>query len=291
MNAETITWEQLLDPAADQDIIPNERPDFPLAAGFQAKSAWWLAVLSHLSYRSAAQGGQAMALSIGLEERFFCQVGAAQCSLYLSTDAFPSGSQVAILVFKGTDSLRQWISNVDTLPISWEPRGYVHGGFAKALAGIWDELGPRLLALDVPLFITGHSLGGALATLATARLTDQPPAGTYIFGSPRVGNEEFVRECLGGAALYRIVNHHDFVTSLPRPVAISARFRYAHAGELVWFDEEGARVRPSDTNPASEPSFRKLLKDAFETKRTRPPRALADHAVQMYVDRLGRLLG
>jgi pimeloyl-ACP methyl ester carboxylesterase len=290
MNADTITWEQLLDPAADQDIVPNERPDFLLAPGFQAVTAWWLAVLSHLSYRSAAQGGQAMALSLGLEERFFCQVGAAQCSLYLSTDVFLSASPVAILVFKGTDSLRQWISNVDTLPIAWDPNGYVHGGFAKALAGIWDELGPRLQALDVPLFITGHSLGGALATLATARLDRHLPAGTYTFGSPRVGNEDFVRECLGGTPLYRLVNHHDFVCSLPRPVAISARFRYAHAGELILFDETGEHIQPTDTNPASDPSFRKLLKDAFETKRTRPPRALADHAVQLYVDRLRRLL-
>lgn len=248
------------------------------------ETGWWLALLSHLSYRSAAQGRIEMALSLGLEERFFCQVGATQCSLYFSTKEFPSLEQVAILVFKGTDSLRQWISNIDTLPIAWDPCGHVHGGFSKALTGVWEELGSRLHALTVPLFIAGHSLGGALATLATARMRREI-TGAYTFGAPRVGNEDFVRECIKEAPLYRVVNHLDLVCSLPRPVSASARLRYTHGGELVVFDENGERIQSEGKPTFSEPSIRRILKEAFHTHRARPPRALADHAVQMYFER------
>jgi triacylglycerol lipase len=236
-----------------------------------------------------ANGGRAeIGQAVGLEERFSCPIGATSCSLYYSTGAFPSDHSIAILVFKGTSSLRQWMSNIDTLPVSWEPCGHVHGGFAKAFAGAWDTLGPRLEALKVPLFISGHSLGGALATLATARLS-RPPIATYTFGSPRVGNQTFAEQCLQGAALYRVVNHLDMICSVPRPVSVSRRLRFAHAGETVRFDGNGARLQGEGAlNDSAEPSIRRLFKDAFQS--TRPPRALADHAILLYVDRLRRLV-
>ena len=63
------------------------------------------------------------------------------------------------------------------------------------------------------LYITGHSLGGALAVIATKELDRDTLAACYTFGSPRVGNEEFGEEIR--APIYRIVNAADGVPRVP----------------------------------------------------------------------------
>ena len=74
----------------------------------------------------------------------------------------------------------------------------VHQGFYNAYASVGGYVRSdvqKLLALyrDASLFVTGYSLGGALATIAAADLhsvfghIDQ----LYTFGCPRVGNEQF----------------------------------------------------------------------------------------------------
>lgn len=65
-----------------------------------------------------------------------------------------------------------------------------------------------------PLFITGHSLGGALATVAARDLVHKGGiAACYTFGSPRVGNDEWTGDIK--TPIYRLVNAADCVTMLP----------------------------------------------------------------------------
>jgi hypothetical protein len=62
--------------------------------------------------------------------------------------------------------------------------------------------------------ITGHSLGGALATIAAKRLTFKNGiSGCYTFGSPRVGNDLWISTIR--TPIYRVVNAADVVTMLP----------------------------------------------------------------------------
>src|SRR5262249_5032912 len=69
--------------------------------------------------------------------------------------------------------------------VSFGP-GRVHGGFLLAYEQVAQGLGDRLRALaGRPVWFTGHSLGGALATIAAARFGDF--RGLYTYGSPRVG--------------------------------------------------------------------------------------------------------
>ncbi|MBK8815391.1 MAG: lipase family protein [Methylococcaceae bacterium] len=67
----------------------------------------------------------------------------------------------------------------------------VHPGFAKALQSVWTQLQTRLTTNNKPLWVTGHSLGGAIATLLAYQLPERVAA-LYTFGSPCVGTEEFV---------------------------------------------------------------------------------------------------
>ena len=82
------------------------------------------------------------------------------------------------------------------------PLGRVHTGFYHALQDIWPQMQTRIGQLrsddrdnarpQRPLWITGHSLGAAMATLAAAELImrDEPFYGGYTFGSPRCGDRD-----------------------------------------------------------------------------------------------------
>ena len=85
----------------------------------------------------------------------------------------------------------------------------------------------------MPLWITGHSLGGAMATLASVRLASEgyKVRAVYTYGSPRVG-DRFFRDSYR-LANYRFVNDNDLVPHLP------FRWCYKHVGKLRLVDGNG----------------------------------------------------
>lgn len=93
----------------------------------------------------------------------------------------------------------------------------MHTGFYNAYNEINIEIQSFLNSIqedeNKPLFITGHSLGGALATVATKKLKYPKIAACYTFGSPRVGNEDWMEGIK--TPIYRVVNSADPVTMLP----------------------------------------------------------------------------
>ena len=80
----------------------------------------------------------------------------------------------------------------------------------EALEEVWSDLLPYITQLDrsgCKLWITGHSLGAALATLCASRYGNVQ--GVYTFGSPRVGNNGFKEKLQ--VKIYRVVNNDDIV--------------------------------------------------------------------------------
>ena len=78
------------------------------------------------------------------------------------------------------------------LPALCRAGGRVHQGFRDVfmeISGQLDEL-VRVATPDQKLWLTGHSLGGALATLAAAHLEGARVQGLYTYGCPRVGDDE-----------------------------------------------------------------------------------------------------
>lgn len=141
-----------------------------------------------------------------------------------------------IVAFRGTmmpvpvtrTSIMDWWQDiVDSEPRS-EPHlpGKVHEGFANAVESLW---GPLLNQINIfkglfpakPVYLTGHSKGGPMATIAAARMHFAPsgsiqPAAVYTFASPHPGNTEFVDNFpLSTIPVIRYENRLDIVPLVP----------------------------------------------------------------------------
>ena len=130
-----------------------------------------------------------------------------------------AGDKVALLVFRGTSNLGQWIRNGRIFPVrhSW---GNVHMGFGTGLGMLDDilQVFDGIATRSEYVWVTGHSLGGALAVLAAARLKiNGIQSQTYTYGQPRMGLSNFASRFnaeLPGRPI-RFINQNDIVPRLP----------------------------------------------------------------------------
>jgi hypothetical protein len=127
---------------------------------------------------------------------------------------FRSGA-VAV-AFRGTQTTEDAIVNMDTTLVQ-NPfhAGRVHRGFLERYQELRDELRHVLDGWNVcrtDLLVTGHSLGAALATLATF---DWRPARAIVFGSPKVGDEVTAAGLEACGIFHAHVNLLDPVCTLP----------------------------------------------------------------------------
>ncbi len=180
--------------------------------------------------------------------------------------------QFVVLAFRGSKEPKDWLTNVTTQLRSFTVcrdgvttlssyQGRVHTGFFLAWAIIersvllqiskWrSQMNAEGKALP-PLYITGHSLGGALATMAAASLSDNGVnvAGVYTFGQPRVGDRTFARQLdkhINGKA-FRFVNNNDIVPHVPPPFSLWNPTRlYGHVGLVKYFNARGT-IMPNHT--------------------------------------------
>lgn len=167
--------------------------------------------------------------------KFFESATAPNCGGSHALIALDDNSKLAVLSFRGTDKddPTDLGDDLDILPQPWQGGGTVHTGFDKALQEVWQGLKVALQALnDYTFLFTGHSLGAAMATLASSL---QKPKSLYTIGSPRVGNRAFVDE-LKGVDNHRYVDCCDLVPRVP-PVG----FGYAHIpGKIHYIDFDRA---------------------------------------------------
>jgi hypothetical protein len=152
-----------------------------------------------------------------------------------STHGIVAKRQDAIFVsFSGTDplALANWITNLHLGPSSRD----MHHGFRTAIDTVWADLSVVLQGADphVPVYFTGHSLGGALAIAAADRAWREfglMAAGVYTFGAPRVGAGAFAESYNAsglGERTFRLVHGLDIIPTVP-----PSRFGFRHAGRMM----------------------------------------------------------
>lgn len=194
--------------------------------------------------------------------------------------AVRNDQQLAVAAFRGTDKddPSDLADDGNALKISWERGGKVHAGFAGALADVRPALETALQGINGRMLFTGHSLGAALATLLASLRT---PDALYTFGSPLVGDQDFVNT-LTKVKNFRYVDCCDIVTRIP-PKGLG----YVHLGEPYYIAQDRSiTFKPTDIFIRND-RFDAFLEYPFKyeawKKQNVGVRELADHTPVNYV--------
>ena len=130
------------------------------------------------------------------------------------------GTGMAVICFRGTKEVRDWMTNLKTSPVPIKDEetsaiiGNMHEGFHEAYRSLHSEIANCLKGYEhLPLYITGHSLGGALAVVATWYQSSNRLGACYTFGAPRVCDQALMDKFK--TPIYRIVNGPDPVPFVP----------------------------------------------------------------------------
>ena len=142
------------------------------------------------------------------------------------------------LAFRGTEpsKMNDVMADLKIIRNSAKAGGKVHSGFQEEVNDLWMDVLSELehndsLKIRKDVYMTGHSLGAAMATIAATRYN---PLELFTFGSPRVGGARFTRNIK--CRHLRFQNNNDIVTRVP-PVALGFR----HHGELCYVNSLNER--------------------------------------------------
>jgi hypothetical protein len=191
-----------------------------------------LALASQLAYNPEAEV-ESQLQAWGFQNCDFVEHNAAQGFV-------ASCSDLVLVCFRGTESTADWLSNLKVIPKAVNELGSsVHAGFWEQFEALRPQL-ERLISphRQLPLLVTGHSLGGAIAALAaTSWAASSNLRALYTYGQPAVARDralDQLAEALGGH-YHRLVNDSDIVPRVPPG--------YRHAGNLLHFNSKGSLVR------------------------------------------------
>jgi len=216
-------------------------------AAYSDRMAWIMASMAELAYLNFENDPDERKLFIASLKSGGFDLVKTFNSKETDTQAFiATCPEFAVLAFRGTEvnKIRDVKTDIAATKTS-VLQGYVHNGFMNAYKSISEDIKKSLLELrDIPLYITGHSLGAALATVATQNLEHDHRfprfrdmiAACYTFGSPRVGNSHYEQEFK--APIYRIVNTTDIVTTIPLMA-----MGYIHIGDVRYLGSREGEFR------------------------------------------------
>ncbi len=114
----------------------------------------------------------------------------------------------------------------------------IHQGFKEEVDKIYKDI-KKLVQLNgefKDIWVCGHSLGGAMATILAQRLeySDGYDVHTlYTYGSPRAGGPKFKAWCDKHLNHQRFVNNNDVVPCVPTV------FRWRHTGNCIYIKSTG----------------------------------------------------
>ena len=231
-----------------------------------------------------------------------------------------SNDNCVVLSFRGTDlkSLKDWFVDAAAARRA-VAGGMMHSGFLRAYQSMAGRLAVQLDAQGArskSFWVTGHSLGGALAGVFAFSNKFSPVRGSFeidrvmTFGQPLFVDEPMAavlrKEFLG--RYFRVVNDKDIVVRIPN--------WFEHFGSLVWIRSEGsefhgeywgARGMPGGNQdpvaiPADIPAELSATEDAFNSfmtgGRAAPPpdpngpfgglQMGDDHSMDLYLNRVSQ---
>jgi hypothetical protein len=265
---------------------------------------------------------------MGMEDNYCAEIGEFVDAMFICSTAFLVQSRCGrslILCYRGTEpaNLINWLTDVDaqseTVPFALGNAGpfEVHAGFYRNVrATRYEVLNALKRALDrepivegaprpehalEALYITGHSLGGAMAALmgimiATEKAYEPLAAklkGIYTFGQPMVGSPKLAAACSEDPVLNRTFARFIYADDLVPALPPSFAGEFAHFGPEYQYAElkgardwrKNARAMQPLSNPADLPlafvSF--LWRQVRRFRDVKSTYSMGDHGPQHYV--------
>jgi hypothetical protein len=270
------------------------------------RNARALALASDLAYLPEAEAAPLFKAELGLDARL---IAAGNTQVYLAVN-----DQHILVAFRGTE-LPNTIEGLkdtlltDALNLLMVPEGRLgtdfaaagvgarfHKGFIAALGTVWDPLlkavEAELKKSERPLWITGHSLGGALALLAAWLFHRKflSVHQVYTYGAPMIGNAAasaaFDKEFEG--KIFRYINPGDPVPKLPTFSLLAND--YGHCLKEVVLEVPAAAVQALADVPAEEAGG--VLDAArIEALWASAQARVASHSLAHYRELLSKLFG
>jgi hypothetical protein len=318
-------FSPIIDDLVDKLATPGPQPEGDIARA--------LAICAGYSYADGDTVATMMT-RLGLPNNHCLQVSEVVDAMFICSTAYvvqSADNRVAIVCYRGTQptNLVNWLTDLTIEPtrIQIPANGklvqtsgdmYVHGGFYRNVRAtryrVGEALGqahsrhsilppgsghpaapfrPRRLEA---LYLTGHSLGGAMAALMAILIHTDPSyepfrrllKGVYTFGQPMIGNQALADACQSvglGELVHRYVYRHDVVPQVPPKEAGD----FAHFGNEQryfgkWEQSEhtgqmhaaGLLEIPADSAIRQIPGFSKV----------RLSHSLHDHGPQYYIGAL-----
>lgn len=190
-----------------------------------------------------------------------------------------------ILIFRGTEYAYDWFSNLSAWPgrlMRDQDRGYVHTGFNAILSRpdkikekpLIDCISERIIELlnekQRDVYVTGHSLGGALAVLFASRANDEVSCafkGIYTFGQPGISFKygNFVKSYKFEKLTHRVCSGIDIVTFMPPILYRQVGDQYwIHDGKIIpnahWFTRIYRTIKTALSKIVRDHSMEKYIK-------------------------------
>ncbi|TWU10531.1 lipase family protein [Allorhodopirellula heiligendammensis] len=224
--------------------IAGDNPPFAIVAD--------LAMLSGEVYRNDHETVSYFVRGLGFER--FATITNDQENLMVHVMDAPG---VTLVVFRGTDDRLDWLTNLD-LRAKTCSQGVFHRGFIDAFDAIRADTQTFISKQSGQrLWITGHSLGGAMAVLCAfdQKLSREVSADVITFGQPRVTDAKGCRNI--DTALkdhyVRVARPTDVVSRIPP--AIPFMTDYGHAGLHIRLGNKGLAIGPSARATMRQASF------------------------------------
>ncbi len=144
---------------------------------------------------------------------------------------------MTVVVFPGSKELKDWLTNFKF----WKQRirtGKMHKGFYQASKSVNATIS-EAIATNELVYVTGHSLGGALASIFASKHSEV--LACYTFGAPRIYNRKAAKafDNANPGNHFRCVVAGDVVPRWPKPV-----MNYRHVAKRVYFGLDG-RIQQS----------------------------------------------
>ncbi|MCP4402093.1 MAG: lipase family protein [bacterium] len=245
------------------------RLDGPINAWGRFRKSLLFAELSGIAYLDETDAAPVVK-QIGFPEVEFIEVDGTQAYL-LSNDVD------LVIACRGTES-QEWNdikADLNAWPVVAETIGRVHRGFKTEVDDLWPRLEARLEHNTKELWLCGHSLGGAMATICATRCKlsyiNSNPLELFTYGSPKVGTKAYVTHCR--VEHIRWVNNNDIVTRVP-----PAWMGYYHVGEEMYLNMYG-QLRKMNKYQRMKDRWRGFVAGLRENEVDH----FTDHAISRYI--------